>query len=60
MSKKTTLQQVLNHAAKSYHENAKKGRLHIDESILVGVQLLVSLEDYGIQEGTLIYVEFAT
>jgi hypothetical protein len=59
MSKKETLSAVLANAAKLYNRNAKKGRLHIDDNIYAGVQLIVSLEDCALQEGTLIYVEFA-
>jgi hypothetical protein len=37
MSKKETLSSILSNAAKLYSKNAKKGRLHIDETIYAGV-----------------------
>jgi len=58
MSRLTTFQQVLNLAAKSAKQNPKKGRLHVEGTIVAGPQLLKTFEDYGLLSGTLIHFEF--
>ena len=59
LSRKTTLQQVLMVAANTYKQNIKRGRLLIDDAVVAGTRLFVTLEEYGIQQGQLIYAEFA-
>ena len=59
LSRKTTLQQVLMVAANTYKQNIKRGRLLIEDTAVAGTKLFVTLEEYGIQQGQLIYAEFA-
>lgn len=58
LSKKTTFNQLLITAAKLFGENPKKGRLLIDEVVLHGPKLYMTLGDFGIPIGQLIYAEF--
>jgi hypothetical protein len=44
-------------AAKIFNFNPKKARLHIQDQILSGPKLIVTLEEYGMLVGQLIYVE---
>ena len=46
-------------AANTYKQNIKRGRLLIEDAIVSGTKLYVTLEEYGIQQGQLIYAEFA-
>ena len=57
LSRKKTLVEVMGYAAKIFRFNPKKGRLHINESIMFGPKLITTLEEIGITSGTLIYVE---
>lgn len=58
LSKNTTFNQVLNTAAKLYGLNPKKGRLLIEETVISGPKLLMTLGEFGITIGQLIYAEF--
>ena len=46
-------------AANTYKQSIKRGRLLIEDVVVAGTKLYVSLEEYGLQQGTLIYAEFA-
>ena len=59
VSRKTTLHQVLQIAARTFKENIKRGRLLIEDQILGGTSLFQSLEDFGLRHGQLIYAEFS-
>ena len=58
LSKKTTLGQLLNTAARLFGENPKKGRLLIEDTVISGAKLFMSLGDFGIAIGQLVYAEF--
>jgi len=60
LSKKTTLFNVLQIAAKHFDENPKKGRLLIEDAVISGRKLFMNLEEYGTAVGQLIYAEFQT
>lgn len=59
VSRKTTLHQILNMASKKYMKNIKRGRLLIEDQVIAGTNLFKTLEDYGLQQGQLIYAEFS-
>jgi hypothetical protein len=59
ITKKGTLELMLKHFSQIFEEpNYKKGRLLIDDQIVSGIKLTQTLEEYGIQTGQLLYVEF--
>jgi hypothetical protein len=45
-------------AAKLFSKNPKRGRLLIDDTVITGPKLFMTLGDYGMPLGTLVYVEF--
>ena len=59
LSRKTTLHQVLMIAANTYKQNIKRGRLLIEDAVVAGTKLFVTIEEFGVQQGTLIYAEFS-
>jgi hypothetical protein len=58
LSKKTTFGQVLNTAAKLYNGNPKQCRLLIEDTIISGPKLFMTLGEYGINIGQLVFAEF--
>ena len=46
-------------AATQYNQNIKRGRLIIEDTIISSTKLFVTLEEFGVQQGQLIYAEFA-
>jgi len=58
LSKTTTFNQLLITAAKLFGENPKKGRLLVDETVFHGPKLYMTLGEFGVPVGQLIYAEF--
>ena len=58
LSKKTTFNQLLITAGKLFADNPKKGRLLVDEAIIFGPKQVMTLSEFGVPNGQLIYVEF--
>ena len=51
VSRKITLNQVLILASQEFKRNIKRGRLLIDDQIVSGTKLFMSLEEFGLQQG---------
>ena len=58
VSRKTTLHQVLMVASQTFKKNIKRGRLLVDDQVVSGTKLYMSLEEFGLQQGQLVYAEF--
>ena len=59
VSRKTSLHQVLQIAARTFSNNIKRGRLLIEEQVVYGTTLYQTLEEFGLRQGQLIYAEFS-
>lgn len=51
ISRKTTFEEILRIISLTFKENPKKGRLWIEDHIISGAKLGVTLEDFGISIG---------
>jgi hypothetical protein len=58
LSKTTKFNQLLITAAKLFGENPKRGRLLIDDTVFHGPKLYMTLDEFGVPVGQLIYAEF--
>jgi len=58
LSKTTKFNQLLITAAKLFGENPKKGRLLIEDTVFHGPKLYMTLNEFGVPVGQLIYAEF--
>lgn len=60
VSRKATFEEVLKQISTQLGENAKRGRLWIEDQIISGANLGENLEEFGISMGQVVYVEYAT
>lgn len=58
-SRKQTFEDILKEVSAAFAENFKRGRLWVEDQVISGAKLEVTLEEYGISQGQLIYVEYA-
>jgi hypothetical protein len=59
ISRKITFEDVLKEISVTFKENSKRGRLWIEDHIISGAKLEITLEEFGISMGQVIYVEYA-
>ena len=59
MSRKTTFDTLLKHFAEVFNnQNPKKARLLIEEQVLSGLKLADTIEEFGLKDGQIIFIEF--
>ena len=59
ISRKTTFEEVLREISLVFKENLKRGRLWIEDQVISGAKLEMSLEEFGISMGQVVYVEYS-
>ena len=58
VSRKTSMNQVLMLASQTFKKNIKRGRLLVDDQIVSGTKLFMTLEEFGLQQGQMVYAEY--
>ena len=59
ISKHATTDQILKNASEYYGQsNTKKSRLIVNDEIITGLKLQMTVEKMGVENGSVIYVEF--
>lgn len=59
VSRKSTFEDLLKIISVTYKENAKRGRLWIEDQVISGAKLEENLEDFGMSMGQVVYVEYS-
>ena len=59
VSRKTTFEDVLRDISAELKENHKRGRLWIEDQVISGAKLEMTLEEYGISVGQVVYAEYS-
>ena len=58
-SRKKTFEEVLKEISITLKENYKRGRLWIEDQVINGAKLEMTLEEFGISTGQIVYAEYA-
>jgi hypothetical protein len=59
ISRKTTFEEAIKEISVTFKENHKRARLWIEDQVISGAKLEMTLEEFGISMGQLIYVEYS-
>lgn len=59
VSRKITFEEVLRDISITFKENHKRGRLWIEDQVISGAKLEMTLEEFGISIGQVVYVEYS-